>query len=190
MRPQRSPSSAGEILHETARRLRLSLTSESDAATLRADLTLLPGVTSVRINPALQCVVVQHDGRPETRGAVLERLHTGASAKPRWRHAPGPVATAEVSAWAPVWAPALLAATLPLLPQPWRRGAALALAVVATRVLSQPARLRSDAPAVLLAQRLGQHTRQPPAHGFRVWAVRDCPMHGYDWTAHNVGRRP
>ena len=147
MRPQRSPSSAGEILHETARRLRLSLAPEADAATLRTDLTRLPGVTSVRINAALQCVVVQHDGRPETRGAVLKRLHADASAKPRRRHAPGPVATA-VSAWAPAWSPALLAATLPLLPQTWRRGAALA--VVATRVLSQPTRLRSDAPAVLL----------------------------------------
>ncbi|MCY7315002.1 MAG: hypothetical protein LH480_05115 [Rubrivivax sp.] len=42
----------------------------------------------------------------------------------------------------------MLALALPVLPPAWRSGAALA--VVGLRVLSQPARLRADAPAVLL----------------------------------------
>ncbi len=172
MKAPAAASSTACILHETARRLRLRLAMGADATALRAALKQLPGVASVRINGALQCVVVLHDGRPETRAAVLQQLSTprptpyvvrpprgsskvaephllesaGATDKPQRRPAPAPApaAIAGVSAWMP----ALLAASLPVLPQTWRRGAALA--VVATRVLSQPARLRSDAPAVLL----------------------------------------
>ena len=136
--------SVGEILHETARRLRFGLALGADATTLRADLARLPGVASVRVNAHVQCVVVQHDGRPETRAAVLELLRGCVTARPQRRRAPGKTGLAEVSAWTP----ALLAATLPVLPQSWRRNAALA--VVATRVLSQPARWRGDASAVLL----------------------------------------
>ena len=132
------------ILHETARRLRLGVPPDAHAATLRAGLSRLPGVASVRVNAQAQCVVVQHDGRFETRAAVLELLRVGIEVRPQ-RHRPAKLdAITEVSAWTP----ALLAATLPVLPQGWRRNAALAL--IATRVLSQPARLRSDAPAVLL----------------------------------------
>lgn len=132
------------ILHETARRLRLGVPPDAHAATLRAGLARLPGVASVRVNAQAQCVVVQHDGRSETRAAVLNLLCAGVEARPQ-RHRPAKLdAITEVSAWTP----ALLAATLPVLPQGWRRNAALAL--IATRVLSQPARLRSDAPAVLL----------------------------------------
>lgn len=132
------------ILHETARRLRLGVPPDAHAATLRAGLSRLPGVASVRVNAQAQCVVVQHDGRFETRAAVLNLMRAGVEARPQ-RHRPAKLAAiSEVSAWTP----ALLAATLPVLPQGWRRNAALAL--IATRVLSQPARLRSDAPAVLL----------------------------------------
>lgn len=134
---------AGSVLHETTRRLRCSLAPSTDAAALRSDLARLPGVTSTRVNAALQCVVVQHDGRAQTRAAVLKRLHGKAGGIKR-----GPRVTPSAQALASAWAPVLLAATLPVLPQRWRNGAALA--VVATRVLSQPARLRSDAPAVLL----------------------------------------
>ncbi len=137
-------SATAKILHETARRLRLGLAPDADATKLHAGIAQLPGVASVRVNAALQCVVVEHDGRPETRAAVLHQMHGGAANEPQRRRAPEPAAVAGVSAWMP----ALLAATLPVLPQTWRRGAALA--VVATRVLSQPARLRSGAPAVLL----------------------------------------
>lgn len=135
---------ANEILHETARRLRLSVARDADLATLRAQLQRLPGVQSVRVNATLRCAVVQHDGRPETRAAVLDRLRAGTMPKPRRRRAPPHGALGEVAAWTP----ALLALSVPVLPQGWRRGAALA--VVATRVLSQAERLRRDPPAVLL----------------------------------------
>lgn len=133
-------SSPVKILHETGRRLRLELAAHVDATALKQ----LPGVASVRINTALHCVVVQHDGRPETRAAVLQHLSAGTAPKPQQRRAAELAAIAEAAAWTP----ALLAATLPVLPQAWRRSAALA--VVVTRVLSQPARLRTNAPAVLL----------------------------------------
>ena len=135
---------ANEILHETARRLRLSVARDADLATLRARLERLLGVQSVRVNATLGCAVIQHDGRPETRAAVLDRLRAGTMPKPRRRRAPPHGALGEVAAWTP----ALLAVSGPVLPQGWRRGAALA--VVATRVLTQAKRLRSDPPAVLL----------------------------------------
>lgn len=160
----------GEVLHETAHRLRWRLPPGAETATLETALAQLPGVTSVRINRAIPCVVVQHDGDRATRAAVLERLHRGASKKARQRRtavpdgepafpsppppppAPGPVATAASVAQAAAWTPALLATVtalaLPVLPRPWRSGVALAL--VGLRVLSQPTRLRADAPAVLL----------------------------------------
>ena len=135
---------ANEILHETARRLRLSVARDADLATLRARLERLLGVQSVRVNATLGCAVIQHDGRPETRAAVLDRLRAGTMPKPRRGRAPPHGALGEVAAWTP----ALLAVSVPVLPQGWRRGAALA--VVATRVLTQAKRLRSDPPAVLL----------------------------------------
>ena len=92
----------------------------------------------------LRCVVVQHNGRPETRAAVLDQLRGSTTTKPRRPRAPQRVALAE-GAW---WTPALLAMLVPVLPPGWHRSAALV--VVATRVLTQAKRLRSDAPAVLL----------------------------------------
>jgi len=135
---------ANEILHETARRLRLGVARDADLATLRARLQRLPGVQSVRVNAALRCVVIAHDGRPETRAAVLDRLRGGTMPKPRRRSAPPHRALGESAAWTS----ALLALSVPVLPQGWRRNAALA--VVAARVLAQAKRLRSDPPAVLL----------------------------------------
>ena len=155
---------ANDLLHETAHRLRWRLAPEADGATLKTDLARVPGVRSVRINHAIPCVVVQHDGGPATRAAVLLRLRGGASKQaPPQRASGSGHASASASATAPAtatapdhtpmaevsaWAPALLAMALPVLPKSWRNGAALA--VVGARVLSQPARLRADAPAVLL----------------------------------------
>lgn len=136
--------SAGEILHQTAHRLRARLAPGVDRAALRAELERLPGVRSVRVNPTLRCVSVQHDGRPETRAAVLERLRVDGTAPQPPRQAAAPVTLAAATAWAP----ALLAVLTPALPRDWRRSAALA--VVAARVVTQPGRLRSDPAAVLL----------------------------------------
>ena len=140
--------SAGEVLHETAHRLRWRLPPGCDSDGLKSDLARLPGVSSVRINPTIPCIVVEHDGRTATRVSMLARLQGGASKKVQQRKEPvrPPAAPgiAEVSAWAP----AVLAMALPVLPRSWRSGAALA--VVGMRVVSQPARLRTDAPAVLL----------------------------------------
>ena len=155
---------ANDVLHETAHRLRWRLAPGADGVTLKTDLARLSGVKSVRINDAIPCVVVQHDGGLATRAAVLLRLQGNASKPAQQPRAfgPGPAsATAPAPAPAPAHSPAhspfaevsaltpaLLAMALPVLPKSWRSGAALA--VVGTRVLSQPARLRADAPAVLL----------------------------------------
>lgn len=136
--------SSPAILHETSRRLRVGLARDEDFESLRDDLARLPGVASVRYSAAMLCVVVQHDGGAETRVAVLSRLRSGTASKPQRRRTAVPTLPARPSAWAP----ALMAAAVPVLTKGWRRSAALAL--IATRVLSQPARLRSDAPAVLL----------------------------------------
>lgn len=136
--------SVGEILHETARRLRVSVAADADRATLSAHLEQVPGVKPVRFNAMLRCVVVQYDGRPETRAAVLDQLRGSTTTKPRRLRAPQRGALAEAASWTP----ALLAMLVPVLPPGWRRSAALV--VVATRVLTQAKRLRSDPPAVLL----------------------------------------
>lgn len=152
--------SDGGLLHETAHRLRWRLPPGADAGTLQTELARMPGVKSARVNKAIPCVVVQHDGSLATRAAVLRCLRREAiqptrrrrtavpapvsSRAPARRAAPEAARAAEVVAWTP----ALLAMTLPVLPPAWRSGAALA--VVGMRVLSQPSRLRADAPAVLL----------------------------------------
>ena len=136
--------SVGEIQHETARRLRVSVAADANWTRLWAHLEQLPGVKPVRFNAMLRCVVVQHDGRPETRAAVLDQLRGSTTTKPRRLRAPQRGALAEAASWTP----ALLAMLVPVLPPGWRRGAALV--VVATRVLTQAKRLRADPPAVLL----------------------------------------
>ncbi|MDP1902367.1 MAG: hypothetical protein Q8K96_18255 [Rubrivivax sp.] len=133
---------AGEILHETARRLRLGVAQDTDLDALVGALALLPGVQSVRGNATLRCVVVQHDGRPETRDAVLAGLRSPAKQPRRQTRPRRPVAEAVA------WTPAVLAVSVPVLPQDWRPGAALS--VVAARVLTQAERLRNDPAAVLL----------------------------------------
>lgn len=136
-----------DILHETARRLRVRVTSDADLVTLRAHLERLPGVRSVRFNTTLGCMVVQYDGRPEARAAVLGHLRGDVMPTRRQRARPrgNP---GEALSWTPSLLAVAVAVAVPVLPQAWRRNAALA--VVATRVLSQGERLRSDPPAVLL----------------------------------------
>ena len=137
--------STGDILHETAQRLRVGVASGADLATLGADLEQVSGVQSIRVNATLRCLVVQHDGRPETRAAVLDCLRSRRPPTPRrQRRTPprGPIAGAATLT------PALLAGLVPVLPPDWRPGAALA--VVAARVLTQTERLRADPAAVLL----------------------------------------
>lgn len=135
----------GGILHETRHRLRVAAAPPADPAELAADLAGLPGVRSVRANATLRSVAVQHDGRAETRAAILQRLHDAA---PSAHHGGGTRRPTAAAAGAAAWAPAVLAVAMPALPRDWRPAAALG--VVATRVLTQPGRLRSDPAAVLL----------------------------------------
>lgn len=135
------------ILHETATRLRLRPSAGVEPGALASRLSSLPGVAGVRANHRLSCVTVQYDGRPVTRAAVLKHIETAALATP---FAPGrrphPRRSGRGDNW--VWAPGLLAAAVPLLPAGWR--AAGALGVVASRVLTQPQRVRTDTAAVFL----------------------------------------
>lgn len=131
------------ILHETPRRLRVGVAPDADLDVLVAGLAALSGVQSARASARLRCVVVQHDGRPETRDAVLARLR-GPAQQPRPQRTRARQPVAEVAAWTP----AVLAVSVPMLPRDWRPGAALG--TVAARVLTQAGRLRSDPAAVLL----------------------------------------
>jgi hypothetical protein len=135
-------------MHETAHRLRWRLPPGRDSDGLKADLARLPGVRSVRINTAIPCMVVEHDGRAATRVSVMARLQgrAGRTAPKRPASVRGPEHPGMAEVWA--WAPSLLAVALPMLPRSWRSGTALA--VVGLRLVSQPSRLRADAPAVLL----------------------------------------
>lgn len=134
------------ILHETRTRLRLQLPpAASDPAAIEARLRSVGGVSSVRTNPAAGCAVVHHDGRAETRAAVLARLQAPAPSSRGWRPSSRPRSRPAAPA---SLVPPALAAAVPVLPAGWRSGAALA--VIALRVLAQARKLRSDAPGVLL----------------------------------------
>lgn len=163
------------ILHETPTRLRLQAPATGDLDALAVRLRAVAGVSGVRPNRALGCVTVQVDGLPATRRAVLRALEAapggGTRRGAKGRSAPAaagerlpggrdgrspPGSAAARASWrarhhvAPAvdWTAGLLAAALPLMPAGWRPGGALG--VVAARLLGQRARLRSDAPAVLL----------------------------------------
>ena len=140
--------SAGEVLHETVRRLRVGVPADADPVPLQAQLEKMPGVKQVRVNAKLGCVVVWHDGRMATRAAVLAEL--SGIALPTSTPTPNqPRETLKNGlSEATAWMPALLAVLVPALPTGLRRAGALG--VVAARVLTQARRLRSDAPAVLL----------------------------------------
>jgi len=131
------------ILHETKTRLRVAAPPGADLGALQAGLAAARGVQAVRVNAALRCVVVQHDGQAPTRAAVLRRLAEPAAPAPRRRGVHSNGRRVDVS-----WAPSALAASVPLLPHAWRGGAALG--AVAARLATRPERLRTDAPAALL----------------------------------------
>ena len=72
------------ILHETTGRLRvrppaidLSLV---DAGALAARLEALPGIRAARINPRARCIVVEHDGRRQSRARALAAMAAWRSA--------------------------------------------------------------------------------------------------------------
>lgn len=134
---------SGEILHETTHRLRLAVAGHADPVALVAEVGRVTGVRSARLNAALPCLVVHHDGRAETRDAVLARLRRRVERTPRRRRT-----AARQPIDAAFWAPLLLAAAVPALPRAWRSGGALA--TVGARVLTQGDRLRTDPAAVLL----------------------------------------
>jgi cation transport ATPase len=132
-----------DILHETRHRLRLSAERHTDLDGLVARLAATPGVQSVRVNTSLRCIVVHHNGRPETRDTLLKRLRNPAQKLHRQR-----MRTAQPTGQVAFWATAALALVVPVLPQHWRSGASLG--VVAARVVTQPGRLKNDLPGVLL----------------------------------------
>jgi cation transport ATPase len=137
---------AEDILHETRTRLRLRLPlNTTNVKAFEARLLAVDGVSSVRANSIVQCAVVHHDGRAQTREAVLARLHAPPSTI-FWRPA-APRKRQPVTAPASIVTPAL-AAALPVIPAALRRSAALG--AIALRVLAQSQTLRTDAAGVLL----------------------------------------
>lgn len=131
VRPAGPTASAGprpialdlEVLHETPGRLRLGFDAAADAEALEARLAVLPGVRSVRLNRSLACVVVHHDGEPETRERIVRTGSAPAgpgSARPRRGRPPRSAASGITSA---------LALAVPLLPREGQPAAALATIV-------------------------------------------------------------
>lgn len=137
---------AARILHETTHRLRAGVAADVALDGVHARLSALPGVRSVRVSAAVRSVAIRHDGRPGTRAALLDALEGRAVAAPHVRRASSMAAGAGGETLA--FVPLLLAASVPLLSRSWGQGAALA--AIATRAFSQPARLRDDPAAVVL----------------------------------------
>jgi hypothetical protein len=134
------------ILHETRRRLRLSLAGAADPVELERRVAGVAGVRATRLNRLAGCLVVEHDGGAAIRGAILRAL-AATGAPP----APGVPARAERAVVLEALRdqlPSLLALAVPLAPTGWRRG--LALVTVGSRLATQPQRLRADPVAVLL----------------------------------------
>lgn len=68
-----------EIVHELPRRLRLLAPrlfrrGDVDGTALGALIEAAPGVAAVRVNAAAHSLIVQYDGRPDHRRAILARL--------------------------------------------------------------------------------------------------------------------
>ncbi len=134
------------IAHETPTRLRLRLPAGADLPALRGVLEALPGVTALRLAPAARSIVVAYDGRAATRREVLAHAgrHVAVAAAPR-----SAVGTAT---GLPLEAAMLGGALVPLLPQPWRPAAAVALVgaktIGALRTGADPAGVALDAIAL------------------------------------------
>ncbi|WP_245628611.1 hypothetical protein [Salidesulfovibrio brasiliensis] len=66
---------AFRVVHELPRRLRLRsrrlYDPNLDRDYLRAVVEALPGVDSATVNTAASCIVIEYDGKPETRSRVL-----------------------------------------------------------------------------------------------------------------------
>ena len=136
-----------EILHETARRLRVVAPETIDLDALPADLRAIAGVRSARVNRRLRCVAIEYDGDATVRRCVLRRLQRGHASARSQSSSIMPRSAAAASP-AGAWGTAAAAAAVPLLPRDWRAGAALGM--VALRVVTQPGRLRADPVAVVL----------------------------------------
>jgi cation transport ATPase len=138
---------AGPIAHETATRLRLRLPPATDLASLHDALTALPGVRALRMAPAARSIVVGYDGRASTRRAVLGCVAERSVAGQAQERAPAP-APSGLSLEAAL----LAAAVMPLLPNPIRPAAAVALvgarALGALRMGAEPTGVGLDAIAL------------------------------------------
>ena len=109
------------IVHETSTRLRLRLPARADLSALHDVLKGLQGVTALRAAPAARSIVVSYDGRAATRREVLAHAELRAVAASAQDRAPAP------AGGLPIEAAMLAGALVPLLPNPWRPAAAVAL---------------------------------------------------------------
>lgn len=130
------------VVHEAGPRIRLRISAHVDAIDLQLRVQQLPGVESVRLNPAARSLVVAHDGRKATREALLQestRRPAASAPPPARRQAEGLPVSATVAG-------AALAAALP---QPGRSIVALALvagkSALGLRAGSEPTAIVLDA---------------------------------------------
>jgi cation transport ATPase len=130
------------VVHEAGPRIRFKISARVDAVDLQLRVQQLPGVESVRLNPAARSLVVAHDGRKATREALLQestRRPAASMPPPARRQAGGLPVSATVAG-------AALAAALP---QPGRSIVALALvagkSALGLRAGSEPTAIVLDA---------------------------------------------
>jgi len=135
------------VAHETSTRLRLKLPAGADLSALHDVLEALPGVMALRAAPAARSMVVKYDGRAATRREVLAHAERHATTAPAQDRAPGGPASG-----LPLEAAMLAGALVPLLPNPWRPAAAVALVgartIGALRTGAEPAGAVLDAIAL------------------------------------------
>jgi cation-transporting P-type ATPase C len=118
---RRDAAGGFRIVHELPGRLRLRLPRLGHPcfalAEFEADLLALDGVAGVRANPRARSLLVEYDGRPEVRAAVLRRL-AGLSRSDYLR--PDRAEPPRHPDPAPLLASSLALLSLPLLPAPLR----------------------------------------------------------------------
>ncbi|WP_145108827.1 heavy metal translocating P-type ATPase [Cereibacter sediminicola] len=187
-RPERliEPAAPVEIAHELPCRLRLR--SAGFGPSLAEAVLTLPGVRSARLNAAARSLVVEHDGRAETRSAVL-RIAGGppavlAHAVPR--PAPAHFDDEEEPRLWPLVLRLALIATLPALPA--RLGTAAAWAMIAPRLLTGARSLVTHGITVEVLDALAVGIGAARG-GFRTALFTDTLMSGGEYLEETTARR-
>lgn len=184
--PVLAPTAPVGIAHELPRRLRLRSPDLTPA--LAEAVAVLPGVRAARLNAVAGSLVVEHDGRPETRATILRAVG-----------APGPLRGLPMQARPPVpcdddeeprlWPLALRLALIVALPAlPYRLGTAAAWATIAPRLLTGAKSLVTEGITVEVLDALAVGIGAARG-GFRTALFTDTLMSGGEYLEATTARR-